>query len=492
MAPKTGSKKPVETWRPERDLDCMHQPLESIRSTVSLHLPCSLFISLPRVRRPCGVVDDADRLPVVVRFPAGPQVSLKCGDQSKDNGAGHKKIYLPRVANGIADDLAGQATQFLLAKYRSNPAAFNRNAGPVSIKPSFPTGLFQVGGFHIQSFEQPWSQPILTLVERPSIDHDLLRKHVTLHLHHRQLIESYLSPCLPQNCSIEIDYSPKAADNHGRRYCCTVGGQRLPRAARLLLFGRTHCEIDLKGSFYELVRRLGLLFAPDLVPLPNIDEFRAQLARDPYIQKVEAICPGIIKQLPLRIINSSLDATYRYLSSLVDDSPSASVSTILCQLGSLSTTLTTQLLPRFRPEFLVNHSDSAFRLLEHFEATIVEDTIRALIARHPTQSLVWLHDGFLVAPPPPEQMVRQIEKEVLSKHQLYFGQAWFKVTSLTTARNAYVDTLKHTASSHALSLTRRTSHNSQRKQRSAQGSPHIYTTPLEALAKLRARRELPT
>ena len=39
-------------------------------------------------RRPCGVVG---RLPVVVRLPAGPQVSLKCGDQSKDNGAGHKK-----------------------------------------------------------------------------------------------------------------------------------------------------------------------------------------------------------------------------------------------------------------------------------------------------------------------------------------------------------------------------------------------------------------
>ena len=422
----------------------MHQPLESIRSTVSLHLPSSLF------------------------------------------------IYLPRVANSIADDLAGQATQFLLAKYRSNPATFNRNAGPVSIKPSFPTALFQVGGFHIQSFDHPWSQPILTLVERPSIDHGLLRKHVTLHPHHRQLIESYLSPCLPQNCSIEIEYSPKAADNYGRRYCCTVGGQRLPRAARLLLFGQNHCEIDLKGSFYELVRRLGLRFAPDLVPLPTIDEFRAQLARDPYIQQVEAICPDTIKQLPLRIINSSLATTYRFLSSLVDDSPSANVSAILCQLESLSTTLTTQLLPRFRPGFLVNHNDSAFRLLEHFEATIVEDTIRALIARHPTQSLVWLHDGFLVAPPPPEQMLRQIEKEVLSNHQLYSGQTWFKVTSLSTAREAYVDTLKHTASSHALSLTRRVPHNSQRKHRSAQGSPHICATPLEALAKLRARRERPT
>ena len=45
-----------------------------------------------RTRRPCGVVGSADRLPVVVRFPAGLQVSLKCGDQSKDNGAGHKKM----------------------------------------------------------------------------------------------------------------------------------------------------------------------------------------------------------------------------------------------------------------------------------------------------------------------------------------------------------------------------------------------------------------
>ena len=113
-----------------RSLD-MYQPLESIRATVSLHLPHSLF------------------------------------------------IYLPRVANGIADDLAGQASHFLLARYRSDLSTFNRNAGPVSIKPSFPTALFQVGGFHIQCFEQPWSQPILTLVERPSIDHGLLRKHLT-------------------------------------------------------------------------------------------------------------------------------------------------------------------------------------------------------------------------------------------------------------------------------------------------------------------------
>ena len=103
-----------------RRLD-MHQPLECIRTTVSLHLPYALF------------------------------------------------LYLPRVANGIADDLAGQASHFLLARYRSDPATFNRDSGPVSIQPSFPTALFQVGSFHIQYFEQPWMQPTLTLVERPTV-----------------------------------------------------------------------------------------------------------------------------------------------------------------------------------------------------------------------------------------------------------------------------------------------------------------------------------
>ena len=180
-----------------------------------------------------------------------------------------------------------------------------------------------------------------------------------------------------------------------------MGGQRIPGTARLLLFGRNHCEVDLKGSFYELVRRLGLLFMPNHVPLPTIDDLRAQLYRDPYIQAVEALCPHTVKQLPLRIINSSIDATYQHLQSIVDGSPGANLSATLHQLWFQSTALITQLLPRFRPAFSANHNDSAFRLLEYFEALIVEDTIHALIARHPTQSLVWLHDGFLVAPPPP-------------------------------------------------------------------------------------------
>ena len=136
----------------------------------------------------------------------------------------------------------------------------------------------------------------------------------------------------------------------------------MPRAARLLLFGRNHCEIDLKGSFYELVRRLGLLYMPDHAPLPTIDDLRAQLYCDPYIQAVEALRPHTVKQLPLRIINSSIDAAYQQLQSIVDGSPGAHLSAALHQLWSQSTVWSRSCCPRFRPAFSANHSDSTFRL----------------------------------------------------------------------------------------------------------------------------------
>ena len=233
--------------------------------------------------------------------------------------------------------------------------------------------------------------------------------------------------------------------------------QRAPttkKEARLLLFGRNHCEVDLKGSFYELIRRLGLHYLPNHIPLPAIDDLRAMLSRDPYIAAVEAVRPHTIKQLPLRIINSPIDATYHHLRSIVDGSPGATLSAVLHQLWSQSKALTELLLPRFRPAYHSGQS-STFRLLEYFEAQVVEDTMEALIARHPTQSIVWLHDGFLVAPPHDEHMIRQIETTVLSKHQLFFGQTWFKITPLAAQYAAYAGNLRDTASAPALALARR-------------------------------------
>ena len=153
-----------------------------------------------------------------------------------------------------------------------------------------------------------------------------------------------------------------------------------------------------------------LRYAPSHLPLPTIDDFRALLARDPYIQAVEEIRPNTIKKLPLRVINSTPEARLRFLQLIKDGSPNAATRTILQQLWLQAKALTDQLLLRLRPEFAPGHADSTFRLLVHFEAQVVQDTIKKLTARQPIQSIVWLHDGFLVSPEPTEQIIRQIEE----------------------------------------------------------------------------------
>ena len=167
-------------------------------------------------------------------------------------------------------------------------------------------------------------------------------------------------------------------------------------------------EVDLKGSFYELVRRLSLSLLPHYTPLPTIDELRRLLASDPYIRAVGEKCPDTIKRLPLRVINSNIDATYYYLNTIVQGTPGPVTDDVLRRLRAQSQTLTERLLPQVRASHQTHQSDSAFRVFEHFEALIVEDTIRTITAQHPTQSLVWLHDGFLIAPPPPKELLQKV------------------------------------------------------------------------------------
>ena len=118
--------------------------------------------------------------------------------------------------------------------------------------------------------------------------------------------------------------------------------------------------------------------------------------------------------------------------------------------------------------------------------------MKALIARHPTQSVVWLHDGFLIAPPPPEETLRQVEAAVLDRHQLYFDQAWFKITYLTAQYEAYKGRLRGVVSAPALAPARRNLRQQSRQKYDTQGLAHTCMSPLEALTKLRARREGPS
>ena len=96
----------------------------------------------------------------------------------------------------------------------------------------------------------------------------------------------------------------------------------------------------------------------------------ALLLQGPYIQAVEVCRPNTIKQLPLRVINSTVEDAFAYLQSILDGSPGAVTSAVLHQLWLQTQALTVQLLPHLRPNFHVHQSDSVFRLLEYFEARV--------------------------------------------------------------------------------------------------------------------------
>ena len=175
-------------------------------------------------------------------------------------------------------------------------------------------------------------------------------------------------------------------------------------------------------------------------------------------------------------------------------SPGPVTDDILRRLRSQSQMLTELLLPRVRTTHQTQQSDSAFRVFEHFEALIVEDAIRAIITQHPTQSLVWLHDGFLIAPPPPNELLRHVEEAVLAKHQVPSGPKWFKVEPLAGPYRAYKDHLRNVPHASTLSLSRKKPmQTTQPRCRAADisGRVQAWMSPLEALSRLRARREGP-
>ena len=75
----------------------------------------------------------------------------------------------------------------------------------------------------------------------------------------------------------------------------------MPRNVRCLMFGRNHVEIDLQRSFYELLRRVK--HSSTYMPPSRRS---ASTATRPVDSALEASHPRTIKQLPLRIINSTV------------------------------------------------------------------------------------------------------------------------------------------------------------------------------------------
>ena len=101
--------------------------------------------------------------------------------------------------------------------------------------------------------ERPLGITILLLTEVPNISLELVNKFI-VHAANQQYIkevEAYLAGTANLTKPRVVEYTASATDSLGRLYGRGPCAQRLPRKVRLLLFGTTHQEVDMIGSFYE-------------------------------------------------------------------------------------------------------------------------------------------------------------------------------------------------------------------------------------------------
>ena len=216
--------------------------------------------------------------------------------------------------------------------------------------------------------------------------------------------QSYLSRVVSNGGAVLVDYSPRSDDSLGRRYCVQVGAQRLSRAFRFALFGQNHGEIDLNGAFYEIVRRFHLQISAPHPQLMSIHELRHHLQVQ-YDEWPNASSHCVVKRLPLRVMNSTLASSLRWIESIGLPPPTQIIYDTLSLLETHAHNLVQALSPQVRPLLDLQSKDAPFRILQVVENAIMQHFVSALTVRGLLQSVIWLHDGIWCYPIPPTDTV---------------------------------------------------------------------------------------
>ena len=100
---------------------------------------------------------------------------------------------------------------------------------------------------------------------------------------------------------LTVEYLTPANDASGRLYATQICAQRLPRELRLLIYGRTHKEVDLTGAHYEMIRAM-----TGSETLPPTHVLRGWLWETWEDNQVVNPAPlrEEVRMLPIRVINS--------------------------------------------------------------------------------------------------------------------------------------------------------------------------------------------
>ena len=319
---------------------------------------------------------------------------------------------LPREANELADDLAGQAARHMLKRYlQANPCHTD-----VCLKPDLPIVKLVSRGGEPCALPIADIQPAFTLLESPNLSWPLLERLGARYPTQQSVAKSYLGRLISNGNNVLVDYVPTSSDSLGRCYAVQVGAQRLSRRFRLAMFGSTHVEVDLCGSFYEIVRRFQFSDDVPRIELPHVHELRHIL--DALFAPYEiAAQHQLSKKLPLRIMNSTPLEAFAWLTSLGLPPLPPHVRQILCTLHERTHEVSRILAPQLRATACIGSRDFVFRVLEVQEYLIVSQILLSLTSRGLAHSVIWLHDGFWVSPAPDFTLLQETTRRIL----VHFG-----------------------------------------------------------------------
>ena len=279
-------------------------------------------------------------------------------------------------------------------------------------------------------------ETILLLTELPSNGWPQIRQLLTQTAFERYKsdIEAYLASTANLTRPRVVEYMPTSLDNLGRLYGRGPCAQRLPRTVRLLLFGRTHQEVDMAGSFYEIMRRLS-----QDSHLPTITDLRLVL-NDLLGLAPQEQRQSVIKKHPLIVMNAGASFACAKLERDLGFScpvPLVHLSTII--EGATRKLVGTH-LPRLRPSYHSSDKGATFRVLEWHEECVMLTFYKELTRRVHLKSVIWLHDGLWIPKEVPLEIILTAERSMLQQLQLE-QTPLFRIKNLVTEMKELIGTM---------------------------------------------------
>ena len=314
----------------------------------------------------------------------------------------HRWTHAPREANGFADHLAGEARKLAVRRLEENkPLQYM-----VCCKVKLPVELALSNGALVGCLNHVVGVRKIVFHEVTNIPASKLNFALRFYPKFKEAVFRYCQHTGGIGFPNIVYYGTKAADMKGRVYSDRFCGQNLPKIVRLFLFGRSHVEVDIVGAHYELMRRYACKLLPDEGnELPNIYDLRNYLS---VTFGVRVDDPNV-KTWPLRILNSCADTGLKFSSNILGLPPPSHLVRMARLIENVSRK-TCDIICQSRAMHRGEPQNSFFRCFEVIEFEIMYSFYEKLAASVEVSSLIWLHDGVWVSPPPPVQTIRNIEK----------------------------------------------------------------------------------